>query len=108
MIKLPNGHNLIRMQKDYMTLYFRYNAIGGDYERKVLSLTPHQLYSYTEKDFVSYVRGIGKKKAVEIIEARDKRRKEFPHYFCECGEPILLWAKYCPTCGKKLMDEVKE
>ena len=91
-------------QKDYETLYFRYNAIGGEYERNVASLTPHQLYAYTEKEFAAYVRGIGKKKAVTVVEARDKRRKAYPSRFCECGEPLLLWAKYCPTCGKRLTE----
>lgn len=91
-----------KMGADYPTLRFRYNAIGGDQERRVTHLTPHQIYSYTEAEFAAYVRGIGEKKAVEVVRARDERRRRYPEYFCECGEPKILWAQYCPKCGKKL------
>lgn len=96
----------LEAEHDY-DLNFDYGGFISEYEqtRGLSDISVHQLYSYDADKFKRYVRGVGEKRANMLIADRTGYIREHKELFCKCGEPKLIWAKYCPRCGAK-MDEV--
>lgn len=67
------------------------------------SATPHDLWN--SEGYLRRVRGIGTKGEMNILQVMKDWKQDVNGTFCQCGEPMLDWYKYCPVCGKERQEK---